>query len=240
MPPNYAYRKNYQQDRRLKNIEKRVKKLQDETETKYCVRQGTIAASPAGNVQTLNEGISSGTTRINRIGQQITATSLKLRGYVIPSSNQYGNSVVRIIIFWWNDPLAGLATPVLAGNTLTADDEAMLATQGTAGGSSLVQLPYSMETHQLFTVLYDKVHTATAPQFIITPAQVGPPPVNPVLPTELKFFKVHCKFNRKINYNGTSGNLNTMVGNGLFIAAISDHSTNPSVSYISRFCYKDS
>lgn len=225
------------QNRKLKNLDKRVKRINNNFETKYATTQISYTADATSPTAVmLNEGIIRGDAPYQRDGQLIIGTSLRFKGILASAGGRTSYSVARIIVFWVKSLLTG--APNVTGDT-TAGTTALLNTYLTTSTSTppAFAYPYSLEAiPHLFKPIYDRT-------FVLNPgAALGTGGSGPIVSSIStgRPVKFNLRFNKKIRYDATSGTVSDMEGNSLWLVVLPDNDTNPPVlSGIARFCYRD-
>lgn len=225
------------QNRRIRNLDKRVTKINNNIETKYVTNVIDFTADATSPVAVqLNNGIVRGDAPYQRDGQLVIGTSLRFKGYLTSAGGSTRYSIARIIIFWCKTLLTG--PPNVTGDT-TSGTAALLNTYMTTGtGPVAFALPYALEfIPHIFKPIYDKT-------IVLNPgAAVGTSGSSPITSSisTARHIKINLRFNKKIRYDSTSGEISDMAGNSLWLVVIPNNDTLPPVlSGVSRFCYRDS
>lgn len=246
-------------------LNKKIKKIQQEPELKYVDRAIPVAATndpdtwytPDAPSQVLNI-LSTGTSQnSNRIGGVVKNTSLQWRGILYldhlavenedpPTPFQYGRPMVRMIIYWDSSP-NGTYHKLIGSATLTGD-EALLDNNVGINATNML-LPYSYPTTggRRFKILYDKTFQFNKDQSSVNLAETttATPVFVPSYPSI--FVKGKIKLNRKTFYTGPAATIGAISTNALYVAFISTLNGDTSVQtrllvsgqVIFRLHYKD-
>lgn len=210
------------QPKQIKNIKKSIKKIQNQVDLKFSDTSGGLNPATAGNFRLLNSTVQ-GTTDITRIGDEVSATSIQVKGWVkadptITSINTDVSRAVRIIVFW--DAQANGAAPTLAQLL-----DLSVATDGT-------QAPYNHTFQKRFKILKDKFF-AVNPFYVTT---------GPNVADTMTFFRFKRKLGRRVKYNGNAGTIADIVSNSLYVVTITDSVANANIAQVNlstRFIFKD-
>lgn len=220
-----------QQDKKLAQIDKKIRKLNNEAEVKYHDINCSVApVQTTGDLVLLN-GMGQGASQASvRIGARVKATSLQMRLWLQgPQSTVVDNEIIRIIVFWDNDA-KGVA-PDIVNDPLTGP-----ALLNSANGLGVEFLnPTQLEQRERFKILYDKTHVLT-PQM---PLEVTPATgiTNEIIPA-FKSINKYIKLNRTVQYGDTTNGIASINNNSLWILYISSTGT-ATVQGVTRFSYKD-
>lgn len=217
----------------INSLDKRIKKINSETELKWNDSFGTItssdtAATVAANAVLLN-AMAQGTTAITRLGDLITMTSLQIRFLISSDIDRITTTQVRILIFF--DRQANAAAPVIGSNNDTALLDNSVVTL-------LYNSPFNHRCSERYRVIYDKrvdmnplcvfdfdVATGTTSQVV----QLG------------DSYKFKKSLSTKVKFNGAGGAIGDVITNSLHIAVITAQATElPLVQFGARIYYKDS
>ena len=209
----------------IKNVKKSIRKIQSNDELKHNDTSGGLNPATAGNFRLLNgvaqsAGASTDTTRI---GDDVNATSIQLKGYVqadgtITSSSTDVARSVRVILFW--DQQANGGTPTLAQLL-----DLSVVTDGT-------QAPYNDNNQKRFKILKDKIF-AVNPFYFVGATNVA---------DTRTFLRFKWKLSRKVKYIGTTGLIASIGTNALWLVTITDSTANanqPVADIGTRFIFKD-
>lgn len=215
-----------------KKLNRKIKKISNMIELKYLdvfAQEGDVA--PTGYLQLLN-AMTNGTEQNFRLGDQITMTSLQMRGAITAADTQDLPTHVRMIIFM--DRQANNAAPSVissagAFNGLLAADTLQVATDPWTATYS----PFSYEQQKRFRVLYDK-------RYVLNPHVVGPT-TGTYVPYQVKF-NVKLKLGKVVKYSDTGNTIADISTNSLYVVWLSDVPNapeQPTVDYWSRIYFKD-
>ena len=232
-------------------LNKKIKKLEDEQEIKYKDIWHTISATRTPDVQGqvfLLNGTQVGPyVTGERIGSQIRATSLQLRGYFYipllgtldtPNTDTLRAPMIRLIVFWVTNPVG---TPVIVGNSDTALDGVLDNIIGSTADN--IFAPYQFQSYPAIKVLYDKTYTFKVPPIIRY--NDGISANRPESTTPYVMINKKIKLSRLVKYNGEQSTISNMTNNALYMTAISTYDAGSGPGYriagqiFSRFCYKD-
>jgi len=220
-------RHEYNQNRRIKKLEKKVHKIQIQHELKYNdIFQDGVAITTAGVLQVLN-GIQVGDTQITRDGHEIMATSLQLRGAITNISGVTLPPLVRMIVFW--DSAANGSTPTVAGAPLTGTQALLNSTIVT----TIVFAPYQIECKDRFKVLHDEILSMNPSALLATSGTTAGMPINNYI------FNRRIKLNRRIGYADDTNGVSSLQTNSLWVLFIADVVTTATVEAGYRFYFKD-
>lgn len=209
----------YRQNKRIRNLEKNVRRIKQQQELKYTDTLITnLDAAVAGSLTLLN-GIAVGDNQNTRDGAEIHCTSLQLR---IAYTEDVGEIVpwfVRCIVFWDNQ--ANGAAPTVGGNPIGGVTALLNTNIVTAAWLA----PYQYENKERFKVLYDNTIT-----------------INPLLAANGtgRFVYKKIKLNRLTKYGddiNTIGGINT---NSLYICFITEVVSLGLIDFSARLYFKDS
>lgn len=249
MPPRqnrYQRRTNIPIRRQLKNLDRRIDKIEDEDEVKYVQTpqlltanvnpEGSGSQPPNANPSLLLlNPVAQGVGYNNRIGDQITATGLWFKGIFVNQSLRTTYSYGRLIIFWFKVPIItaiAASQPDLVGDSNSG--QVSILNNNSITTSPQANMPYSMENHELYDIVYDKT-------IIINPQTVSVTAAGAT--TSLTQNAVHIKkkfkFGRKVNFS--DGGATAHTSNTLWAAFIAGNAdTTMLFDAVYRFTYKDS
>lgn len=216
MVPMAKNPKDYNQDMQIKNIKKRLRTVESETELKHKDTEWTVAAisATAGNFQLLN-GLSQGNTQLTRIGSQINMTSVQFKGRIASSTAQTYPQIVRLVVFADAQPNAAapVITDILDSGGLTA--------------LFLMFAPYNHNNANRFKIFYDKV-------FVLNPSAATNFP-------QTQYVKKVIPMSRITQYNaGNAGTVADINRNSLYAFVLSNDGTNNPTALITfRTYFKD-
>lgn len=215
---------NYNLDKKITNVNKKVKKLQNEIETKsFTLAQSPILVDDTYlQAQCCNMG--GGTGNGQRIGNRIRTTSITIRGGLDLDGATDGPAKFRLILFWDKQP-NGAYPP-------TTSTEGLLAV---ASGGKIVNAPYNIRTiHQRYEVIYDRTFVANPRVIDNTGAAANYAPVK-------THFHIHKKLSKQIYYNAGGTAITDIEKNNLVFLAVGSDST-PNIffmEYTMQLNYKD-
>lgn len=232
-------------------LNKKIKKLQEEPEIKYKDAWHTISATRTpdsqGQVFLLNGTQVGPYATGERIGSQIRATSIQLRGYFYipilgvlntPETDTLRAPMIRLIVFWVTNPVG---TPVIVGNSDTALDGVLDNIIGSTADN--IFAPYQFQSYPAIKVLYDKTYTFKVPPIVRYDDEVTPNRPESTAPYVMINKKI--KLSRLVKYNGEQSTISNFTNNALYMTAISTYDAASGPGYriagqiFSRFCYKD-
>lgn len=220
---------------RISTLNKKIKRIEDSIELKYKDTLFSDTVDNAGEVQILNN-LSTGVTSSTRLGDEVMATSIQFRGWMVNAAdNVNGPNFVRVILFWDRQPNGG--APTIQADS-SSGVPAVLETQVITAANSTVA-PYMYSTQERFRILYDKRFTLNS-NFAQTTDGAAPDALTEVYPVGIQF-KKKIKLNRKVKYLDTNtGTIVDIQTNSLYMALISSESANPPTVTIGyRLYYKD-
>lgn len=228
-------------------LDKKIKKMQRETELKYNDEWLTVTAQndpdTENNVFLLNGTVQGSGAFGQRIGNEIYPTSVQYRGFIYINNLEATvfNDVVRapfirVIIFW--DKMPNGEVPVIVGNS-AAGAETLLDV--TIGGASPIWAPYNHSTATRFKILSDKTYRFNPSSTAYYGGDVDPTFASAV-PNQ--FLSDKISLSRTTRYSGDGGTIATVSENGLFVTFIStfdDSDANYNISFdgLFRVYYKD-
>ncbi|AXH77559.1 MAG: capsid protein [Cressdnaviricota sp.] len=226
----------FAQNKKIVNLEKKIKKIEGEPELKYSNKpiQETAVAGLGVVGFPLNDTIAQGLEPNQRIGNKITATSLSFKGILVTDQGRLGYSIFRVMVYWYSDQIA--ASPVIIGDDLTGTRCMLTVADGLVSSPSFA-LPYSRAyVPKTFKVLYDKTYVLNANTYY-TDDTAGT--VTRYAPVS-KNIQFKIPLNRVIQFDNDGIGLASMAGNSLYIAVIADNTNSPGIlSGCTRFNYRD-
>lgn len=227
--PMAKTKKDQVQDKQIKSLKKKVKKIEYNEETLFNdSAQASVNIVETGALVGLGfiPGlIQQGDGDSQRTGDQISTTSLLFRGTISSATAKLTPSFVRMIVFW--DSQANGAAPSVSGTA----NSLMLGSATVPGHLDF----RNQDTIKRFSILYDKTYVLQPQQYLTDTA--GTITANEVVS---KYISKRIKLGRKIYYSGSTGAAADLVSNNICIAFISDNTTNPPIlSYNCRLYYKD-
>lgn len=225
------------QNKRIKSLDRKIKKIQRSEELKYFDTDIPASAIPPGlsplpgvvNIRELAL-IPAGDQQNQREGAQINATSLQYRLIFTTNLLAVPNyEPLRMIIFW--DKQVNGSTPSITGDPIGTGSSALL-NSGT--GTQDLLMPYQHENLQRFKILEDRyiqLHTLGADN------AAGAD----VLLDKYVVLTNKIKLSRTIYYDGPGAATANLVTNGLFVTFISSASEYQkwSVSGTFRLYFKE-
>lgn len=223
------------QNKKIMNLEKKVKRIDNTAEVKYKDTLFTTTIPNTGNLMLLN-GIVMGDQQIWRNGASIRMTSVQYRCTLFSDPNALTPSRVRIILFI--DKQANAANPTIAADPLTGANPALL---NNAVINDLVNSPFQHENVERFKILSDKVYTLSTRT--VNEWDNAVPPANNLAvgyAIESRSIKKHKKLSVKVAFGDDGNTIASINKNSLFIFMISDQPIElPSCSGGARVYYKD-
>ena len=244
-------KRNYKKNPTTRTLNKKIKKMQKQQELKYNDNWKLIkaAADPSAtlplSLPVLLNGITLGTSAIDRIGSSVTATSLSFRGFLyVPNLQNIDNEddlsrvpLVRMIIFWDE---SARDVPTIMGEPFSSQETLL----DKATGADTIFCPYNRSTRNRFKILYDKVYKFPVQPLITTGGMA--PTYTEVLPN--RYVQGKVKLNRIVQYSGNTDGIQDIARNALWCVCISTYDTKvgpPDDDYFIqanicfRFNYKD-
>lgn len=215
-----------------KSLNQKVKKIQDMIELKFVDSYFNNDVGNTGSDFLLLNGLASGTGASQREGNEITATSLQIRGAVTMSPEQTDPVLVRMIVFW--DRQANGANPVTT--TVSPDTGSLL--DGTVI-SDVIYMPFSYQQQDRYRILYDKTIQLNPKVIFLADYTAGD--TQQLVPVT-QYFKKKIKLGRKTKYDTTaaSGLIDNISTNSLFVVFYSDTAANsPLMQFGARMYFKD-
>lgn len=217
---------------RMDTVVKRIKKLESHQELKWCDTSFAQVISASGTATCLNL-LAEGDTVKQRVGQQISPTSLQWRGFIVTDSTDLGTSVVRLMFLW--DRQANGSLPSILGDPTTGTS--CILDNSVATATPNVYAPYAHPLNMRFSILYDKT-------FFVTPDTVSS--FNPTtgvvetLTSKQKYLKGRIPLSRITKYDGATAGIGTVVTNSLLCVVIAGSVTTlPSIALTTRMYFKD-
>lgn len=208
---------------KLKNLDKRIKKINSKMELKFNdVFQSSISIDDtAGNgVMTLLNGIATGDSNITRDGNEIFGTSIQFRGVYSSDGDSLGITLLRTIVFW--DSQSNGAAPT----------QGQLLELGIV--TSALFAPYNMNNQKRFKIVYDKLITLN-PQAGIDAAGT----TTDAFPNSM-VFKKKIKLGRIVKYSGATAAIGDIASNSLYVYQVSNQAAEfPLAAVGYRFIFKD-
>jgi len=168
----------------------------------------------------------------NRIGQQITITSIQFRGHIENDIDNLSSASIRCIVFWDRQP--NNANPITT--TFTVTSMALL------DGSTItnpMHMPYNYQALTRYRILYDKIFTVTPNTFLQYTTTGGVSLVDTYSQRKI-YFKKKIKASRLVQYDASAGDITDLTSNSLFAVFYSDAAQDePVLQFAARVYYKD-
>lgn len=199
--------------KKVVNLEKRVRAIQNDEEVKYHDFYQTSTVS--SNTPTLYNLalIPSSTAPTDRVGNDIQATSLQFKINITPQDT---DQLIRFIIFW--DVQNNQTTPLVTGG----GGQGLLMTNIV---TNFCLSPYSREQNKRFRIIYDKTLYMSATNFVGDSK------------TALYYYSNKFKLSRKIKYAPDGSN--DQVTNALWLVIMSENIVGPPYEFMTRLNFKD-
>lgn len=222
-------KKDQVQDKKIKNLNKKIKKIEFLDETKFVDTAAIVTIPETGRlVSTLNYGILQGDGASTRDGNQVNTSSLIIRAVFATDVDKVSPSRVRMIVFW-DKQCNGADATVSAGAGSTV---ALMTASATVDGT----LDHRNQlTIRRYDIIYDKVWTLN-PQLKLTEA-AGTVTDNQIISMHIS---KRFKLGRRLYYSASAGAITDIVSNSINVVFISDNDAEPpTVNYNMRLYYKD-
>lgn len=211
--------------RRVRNIDKKIKKLQREQELGH--KDTIMSAVEIANtgVFTLLNGLTQGDDDDNRHGNEVYATSVQGRFVISGDAAQLNAMVIRMILFW--DQQSNGAAPALADLL----DTTVI--------TSAVMAPYHRDFQKRFKILMDKSYVIN-PILALTTTTGATDTVATVSVINI-YKKFKRKLSRTVKYDdGNAGDITDIQTNALHVLFVSSVASNtPAITGGFRFYFKD-
>lgn len=135
-------------NKRIKNIEKKVRKMEDEIELKWNDSNISLTIDPTPTAVQLLNGIGTGDDPTDdRIANEIILTSLQWRGYCFTNIDAIAAPAIRMMIILDRQPNgAAFTIGTLLDNSII---------------SSNIFAPYNHNFYKRYKILYDELFTIT-------------------------------------------------------------------------------
>lgn len=213
-----------------RQLNRKIKKLENNVELKWLDGYSpAITAPKTGQVVPLCS-VTQGTAPINRIGDMINATSIKIRYSILSPSAILDPVRVRVVVFWDKTP-AGVS-PLLIGGSITGSvfDNTVTVQP--------VFAPINWNYVDRYRIIYDKVITLNPKVVLVTDASGNVTDYCSVMSTHKK----KIKLGRHIKYDDNAPGIASYATNGLFMGILGDVApgNEPTVEYSTRLYFKDS
>lgn len=207
--------------RRVRNIDKKVKKIQRSIELGHKDTNQTAVSIPTTGVFVLVNGITQGDSDITRTGDEVVATSLQFRYRIEADELALNATLVRVLLVW--DSQANGAAPTIA----TLFDQLII--------SDPIYSPYNLDYQKRYKFLYDRVHVLNP----VLQSSETTGTLDNVVPVSI-YKKRKVKLSRTVKYSNTGDTVGSIATNSLHMIFIANQSTNtPTVSAGYRFIFKD-
>lgn len=193
----------------IKNLQKKVRRINNEIEVKWKDTQVDVQAMTPVAVPVLLNPLVQGDTSITRTADTIKATSIQMRGSVLLDADNLSGNICRVIIFWDRQPngVAPVFSDVLDTTTITS------------ATSNTIYAPYNLKNAPRFKILYDKAKAINVMQDLTTAAGT----VVSAVPCTSSYWKAKIPLNRECNYGlGNAGTIADISSNALFVLLLSD------------------
>lgn len=218
-------KKDSNQDKRLANVEKRIRTLAADEELKYKDTIFTATSSSTATTDLLN-GIALGTTQITRLAAMIHMTSVQWKfAFTTPTSVL---TPVRFRFLIVVDRQANGATPAAGGDPL-AGSPAVL-NNSVIG---ITQCPIQYENQKRFRIVRDKT-VVFNPQMSLQDAN----PANAVVATTREFTG-YARLGINVKYGDDVATIAGINTNSLLFITVTDNATNSTITGGSRIYFKD-
>lgn len=213
--------------KKINNLDRKIKKINNNIELKHTDAYFNEVVSNDGSDLLLLNGMGEGLTVADRIGGQVTATSIQLRGQITTSEDNLSSTRVRVIAFW--DKQANGAIPITGVGT-TAGGELLDATIVDDPTLS----PFNYKANDRYRVIYDKIFTLNPHVVLETNEDI----TTKVVPVSLQF-KKKIKLGRVTKYDEGVTGIASILTNSLFLVFYSQEGDDPSVQVGTRLYFKD-
>lgn len=224
--PLKGTRKDSQQDKQIKRLEKKVNRVLYLEEVKYFDYAGAATAIPETGLL-LNDMnfIQTGDTASSRDGNQIYATSLQIRAQIQTDQDIVVPQRVRMIVFWDNQSNG-------ADASISGGVQSLMLASATVTGTYDFRNQITIDRYK---ILYDKTWTLN-PQLKLTEAAGTVADNQPIAKNIEKYFKL----GRVIDYSASTGAIVDLVKNTINVVFISDVGADqPTVTWNIRLLFKD-
>lgn len=223
---NYMkYKKDYK-SKPLKNLDKRVSKIEGEAELKHIDHYENNLSVPDTPPEIVHiSGISQGIDTSQRIGNEVNVTSLQFRAILRTNVLQLATSTVRMLIVKDKGP-DGAAPSI--GQILD-----------TTTISRTTIAPYNRNNSDRFKIIYDKLFSISPNGTRDSVDTAGNINADVLIEKELNF-KKKFKMGHKMKFTGTGSGLSFVASNSLLFIVLGALSTNvPTITIGTRMYYKD-
>jgi len=152
------YNRNCNRNRCYKNLDRRIKKIEGQTETKYQQIGLALTSEPSpapvpGTSMVLLNGISQSLGFGGRIGEEVMMTGMTLRWIVVNSTARLTYSTCRLMVFWWRPPidLSVISdTPLVVGDSNSG--QVCIINTNSSTTAPNIYYPYSMENVDTYDI----------------------------------------------------------------------------------------
>lgn len=209
----YNSKTNVSTYKKIKNLDKKVKKIQNDTELKF--NNGAIHAavtSDEADILIYNL-LAQGTTAKTRVGNEVRLTSISFRGMFYNNKLCLGPSQMRCILFW--DRQANGANP----NIATSTNGLLYPVEGVEP----ISYPINYDQSERYTVIFDKLWDFN-PQVVQETDETGV--TTGTIPVGRKF-KYYQKLGRKTKYMGSDATIGSLATNSLCMVFIAQDYDDP-------------
>lgn len=207
--------------RRVRNIDKKVKKIQRSIELGHKDTAQTAVSIPTTGVFVLVNGTAHGDSDLTRTGDEVVATSLQFRYRIEANVLALNATLVRVLLIW--DSQANGASPTLA----TMFDQLFI--------SDPIYAPYNLDYQKRYKFLYDRVHVLNP----VLQSAESTGSLDNVVPVSI-YKKRKVKLSRTVKYSGGTDVITSIATNSLHMVFISNQSSDtPTVTAGYRFIFKD-
>jgi len=223
------------QNKQITSLQKKLKKLEGEPEIKHVDEfNGLAAITNAGLFDTpLTPNPRQGTSDIQRIGDEIQLTSMRIKCNFKGSTALMGPSRIRFIVLW-DKQFAGALPPVFTSVNPNAIFDDSIVTDGTLS-------PRNQNTIDRYEFLHDKIYTLN-PNFALQVTAVGAVTTTTQSIPYSRYVDKYFKTAKKVKFVADAGAVTDLAGNVPLLLWISDQAVvanQPILSFSIRINYKD-
>lgn len=226
-------------NKRIKNIENNLIEMKA-----HDSAFGPLSFQHDGVIIANQNYIPSNISATGRIGNDINVSSMSCNLVVYASSAQFNHSQARCIVFW--DRQANGDAPPLWVKYGDVFRDGLLDNSVTLSNDLWINAPYNIETHDRYTVLYDKTYNMVPTVAQSVTYSGGPLPSDPEYGVATAFgapavvYRKHFKLSRKIKYSNTDAGPDAIVSNAIYVAWITNSDAYPcTVRGTIRLNYRD-
>lgn len=160
--------------------------------------------------------IGGGSSEEQRVGNQISPTSISLRFRLLKNTSRLVDEQVRFLLFW--DKQVNGAAPTVMGAGGVLDNSVI---------TNPIFAPHNFDTNKRYTILKDKVYRLPAGSCPITITNNTSATASVTQTTQTsKYVKIYKKLGRVVKYIDNGNTITSLVTNGLYMAWCSDASSN--------------